>query len=116
MKLTLWVASVVRRDVSLVDPWWSMAFLLVTVHTVARTGLTPGKALLLVAHEISGTLAIYEVAAVCDTLGDINADCVVAGDDLGQLLNNWGGPGVGDLNADGTVGADDLAILLNNWG
>jgi hypothetical protein len=75
-----------------------------------------GKALLLVAHEISGTLAIYEVAAVCDTLGDINADCVVAGDDLGQLLNNWGGSGVGDLNADGTVGADDLAILLNNWG
>jgi hypothetical protein len=75
-----------------------------------------GKALLLVAHEISGTLAIYEVAPVCDTPGDINADCVVGGDDLTLLLNNWGGSGVGDLNADGTVGGDDLAILLSNWG
>jgi len=75
-----------------------------------------GKALLLVAHEISGTLAIYEVNPVCDTLGDLNADCVVGGDDLSQLLNNWGGTGIGDLNADGVVGADDLAILLNNWG
>jgi hypothetical protein len=75
-----------------------------------------GKALLLVAHEISGTLAIYEVNPVCDTLGDLNADCVVGGDDLSQLLNNWGGTGTGDLNADGVVGADDLAILLNNWG
>lgn len=43
----LWIVSVFRRDASLVDPWWSMAFLLVTAHTVARTGLTPGKALLL---------------------------------------------------------------------
>ena len=75
-----------------------------------------GKALLLVAHEISGTLAIYEVAPVCDTPGDINADCVVGGDDLTLLLNNWGGSGVGDLNGDGAVGGDDLAILLSNWG
>ncbi|MCC6128548.1 MAG: DUF1295 domain-containing protein [Acidobacteria bacterium] len=43
----LWVASVVLRDASIVDPWWSIGFLLVTAHTVARTGLTPGKALLL---------------------------------------------------------------------
>lgn len=43
----LWVASVFLRDASIVDPWWSMAFLLVTAHTAARTGLTPGKALLL---------------------------------------------------------------------
>jgi len=43
----LWLASVARRDASIVDPWWSMAFLLVTGHTVAATGLTPGKELLL---------------------------------------------------------------------
>jgi len=43
----LWVFSVARRDASIVDPWWSMAFLLVTGHTVLSTGLTPGKALLL---------------------------------------------------------------------
>jgi steroid 5-alpha reductase family enzyme len=44
----LWVISVVRRDASIVDPWWSIAFLVVTVHTVARTGLTPAKVLLVV--------------------------------------------------------------------
>lgn len=46
----LWLVSVVRRDASVVDPWWSMLFLLVTVHAALRTseglGLTPGKALL----------------------------------------------------------------------
>lgn len=43
----LWVFSVARRDASIVDPWWSIAFLLVTAHTVLSTGLTPGKTLLL---------------------------------------------------------------------
>lgn len=43
----LWAWSVLRRDASVIDPWWSMGFLLVTVSTVASTGLTPGKALLL---------------------------------------------------------------------
>lgn len=44
----LWVVSVLRRDASIVDPWWSICFLLVTAHTVVRTGLTAGKTLLLV--------------------------------------------------------------------
>lgn len=43
----LWGASVLLRDASIVDPFWSVGFLLVTAHTVARTGLTPGRALLL---------------------------------------------------------------------
>ncbi|TFH28636.1 MAG: DUF1295 domain-containing protein [Myxococcales bacterium] len=43
----LWLISVYLRDVSIVDPWWSMSFLLVQAHTVARTGLTPAKTLLL---------------------------------------------------------------------
>lgn len=43
----LWCVSVIRRDASIVDPWWSMAFLLITANTVWRTGLTPGKTLLL---------------------------------------------------------------------
>ena len=43
----LWAVSVFLKDASIVDPWWSIGFLLVTAHTVARTGLTPGKALLL---------------------------------------------------------------------
>ena len=45
----LWVVSVRLRDASVVDPWWSMAFLLVAAHTVLRTGLTPGKTLFLAA-------------------------------------------------------------------
>lgn len=43
----LWIASVWRRDASIIDPWWSIGFLLVTAHTALRTGLTPGKVLLL---------------------------------------------------------------------
>jgi steroid 5-alpha reductase family enzyme len=43
----LWVVSVIRRDASIVDPWWSIAFLLVTTSTVLATGFTPAKVLLL---------------------------------------------------------------------
>jgi hypothetical protein len=78
-----------------------------------------GKAMLLVAHEISGTLAIYEVNAICDGAGDINADCIVDANDLGALLAAWGpcaAPCAADLNGDGSVSADDLAIVLANWG
>lgn len=45
----LWVASVRLRDASIVDPFWSVGFLLVAAHTALRTGLTPGKSLLLAA-------------------------------------------------------------------
>ena len=47
LMIVLWVISLVRRDASIVDPWWSMAFLLVTGHTASSTGLTPAKTLLL---------------------------------------------------------------------
>jgi steroid 5-alpha reductase family enzyme len=42
----LWLVSVVRRDASIVDPWWAIGFLLITARTVAATGVTPGKTLL----------------------------------------------------------------------
>ena len=45
----LWLVSMRLRDASIVDPFWSMAFLLVTAHTTLRTGLTPGRTLLLAA-------------------------------------------------------------------
>lgn len=44
----LWLVSVRLGDASIVDPWWSISFLLVTVHTVLRTGVTPAKGLLLI--------------------------------------------------------------------
>jgi len=47
LMIALWVISLVRCDASIVDPWWSMAFLLITAHTARSTGLTPAKTLLL---------------------------------------------------------------------
>lgn len=43
----LWGYSVIRRDVSIIDPWWSVFFLMVTVRTGWHTGLSPGKWLLM---------------------------------------------------------------------
>jgi steroid 5-alpha reductase family enzyme len=48
----LWVASVVRRDVSIVDPWWSIAFLVVAANGAWRTESSPGKLLVLTAVAI----------------------------------------------------------------
>ena len=44
----LWIASVRLRDASIVDPWWSISFLVVTFHTALHTGLTPAKTVLLI--------------------------------------------------------------------
>jgi formylglycine-generating enzyme required for sulfatase activity len=49
-------------------------------------------------------------------LGDLNADRVVDGTDLGVLLGQWGGAGSADFNADGFVNGADLGLLLNGWG
>ncbi len=43
----LWLVSVWKRDASIVDPWWGIAFLVVTIDTAVATGLTPEKLLLL---------------------------------------------------------------------
>jgi steroid 5-alpha reductase family enzyme len=43
----LWIASVRLRDVSIVDAWWPVFFVWVGWHTALRTGLTPGKTLLM---------------------------------------------------------------------
>lgn len=43
----LWVVSVRMRNASIVDPWWSILFLLVLLNSVRLTGVTPGKGLLL---------------------------------------------------------------------
>jgi steroid 5-alpha reductase family enzyme len=45
----LWVISVARKDVSVVDPWWLITFLLVAASGVVRTDLEAGKLLILVA-------------------------------------------------------------------
>lgn len=43
----LWLWSVWRRDASVVDPWWPIAFALITCHTVLRSGWTEAKIWLL---------------------------------------------------------------------
>lgn len=49
--------------------------------------------------------------------GDIDANGVVDGADLGALLATWGTTSASaDLDADGSVGGGDLGILLANWG
>lgn len=42
----LWVVSVRRRDASIVDPWWSMGFLAVALRTMASSGPSPARVLL----------------------------------------------------------------------
>jgi hypothetical protein len=50
-------------------------------------------------------------------VGDLNADNVVNGADLGLLLGAWGtADPVADINGDGTVNGADLGLLLGAWG
>ncbi|GDX82817.1 hypothetical protein LBMAG42_46280 [Deltaproteobacteria bacterium] len=44
---TLWVWSVFKRDVSVVDPWWSIGFLLVTANSARLAGAGAGRWLVL---------------------------------------------------------------------
>ena len=44
----LWIWSVIRKDVSVVDPWWSMGFLFITAHTLYSHPASQAKVLLCV--------------------------------------------------------------------
>jgi formylglycine-generating enzyme required for sulfatase activity len=71
---------------------------------------------------IAGLLAAWLCAAPATAhvtcTGDLNADSVVNGNDLGILLSEWGECAgcVADINADGFVEGVDLGILLGAWG
>ena len=69
---------------------------------------------------ILGLLAVCLCTAPADAqapcTGDLNADRVVNGDDLGVLLGQWGTDGSADLNGDGVVDGIDLGMLLGAWG
>jgi hypothetical protein len=58
---------------------------------------------------MSGT---YEPVAV---VGDLNADGLVDGADLGILLSQFGAQGTADFDNSGTVNGADLGIMLTNW-
>lgn len=55
MMIVLWAWSVYRRDASIVDPWWSMGFLLVAVCTWLSSSGSLSKAVLL------GCVALWAV-------------------------------------------------------
>lgn len=48
MMVTLWLWSVVRKNASVVDPWWSMGFLAITLTLGSQMPKTPGRCLLAV--------------------------------------------------------------------
>jgi hypothetical protein len=55
----------------------------------------------------------------CNCPGDLNADGIVNGGDMGLLLSSWGLCGAScphDLNNDGKVNGGDLGLLLSGWG
>jgi hypothetical protein len=61
--------------------------------------------------------AVVIVEDLCPA--DLNGDGSVDGNDLGQLLSQWGGDGdyrSADFNLDGFVDGVDLGILLAAWG
>jgi len=51
--------------------------------------------------------------------GDLDANGVIDGADIGLLLSSWGFCGTScphDLNNDGKVNGGDLGLLLSGWG
>ena len=58
---------------------------------------------------MSGT---YEPVAI---VGDLNADDLVDGADLGILLSQFGVQGTADFDNSGTVDGADLGLMLTNW-
>ncbi len=58
---------------------------------------------------MSGT---YEPVAI---IGDLNADGLVNGADLGILLSQFGSQGTADFDNSGTVNGADLGLMLTNW-
>lgn len=73
-----------------------------------------GDALLLAAHEVSGTTAIYRVVGGCSVFGDVTGDCQVDVHDLLAVLHALG-PCAGcpeDLNDDGRVDLIDVLLVL----
>ena len=67
---------------------------------------------------LAACLCTSPAAAQAPCTGDLNADRVVDGTDLGILLGAWGicAGCVADINADGFVDGADLGYLLNGWG
>jgi hypothetical protein len=68
---------------------------------------------------VSGAWADLGGNTICDCTGDMTADGIVNGADLGVMLSAWGnctGGCAADLNRDGVVNGADLGVMLSTWG
>jgi hypothetical protein len=68
---------------------------------------------------VSGAWADLGGNTICDCTGDLTADGIVNGADLGVMLSAWGsctGGCAADLNRDGVVNGADLGVMLSTWG
>lgn len=78
-----------------------------------------GEALLIAAHEVSGTTAIYRViGGGCSVFGDVDGDCEVTAFDVLQVIHALGRTCTGcaeDLNEDGRVGLIDVLLVFRAW-
>jgi hypothetical protein len=67
----------------------------------------------------AGIILGHRVEQVLPCPGDLNADRVLDGADIGLLLDQWGvatGLTIADINHDGVVNGADLGLLLSSWG
>lgn len=95
-----------RIDVSLVAPRW--------VTAIRVIGPPGGNQEFVTCMELDG-FGNGVGAPLC--AGDVNADGVVDGGDLGLLLAQWGVSGdvIADLDRNGTIDGADLGMLIANW-
>ena len=68
------------------------------------------------ATNATGTGVKLLTLTVLPCQGDGNSDGQVDGNDLTQLLSQWGQAAAYDLNNDGIVAGGDLTYVLSGWG
>lgn len=65
---------------------------------------------------LTGVAPNQTMTIAAPELGDLDADGVIGGADLGLLLLAWGSDDIiADLTADGVVNAGDLGVVLGAW-
>lgn len=88
---------------------------------LAQGVLAPKFQVLCPAEPVDKTYPFFLELTLGGCLGDLDADGVVDGSDLGLLLNSWNAsclvqdPCIADLDGSGTVDAGDLGVLLAAW-
>lgn len=86
------------------------------IRTIRRPNAWPSIAMGINGAPYSGHLGAVQYGLE-GCAGDLNADGVVNGADLGLLLGGWGASGSSfDLTGDGVVDGADLGVIFGAWG